>query len=137
MTKKKMLDKIYEVIANKELSPWCNFKKWDENCEILLEHNFEEGTEYDIWFTNNNVILRVEIEPIIEGLFNFDYTIIWHPVMIGDALDWIEKNWEEVSDWFYKWMWELNRQWKYKRKPIDDNPECIKYIYNLIQVWNE
>ena len=66
--------------------------------------------------------------------------IIWHPVMIGDVLDWIEPYW-----WVFAQSVNLDIERtrkgtlllsvrKQKRKPIDDqSDECIDYVYSLIQ----
>ncbi len=71
--------------------------------------------------------------------------IIWHPVMIGDVLGWLkdeltielrEKKWPPLLIELYigsKIESMVNWEWKFYRKPIEDQPiECIENIYNLI-----
>lgn len=73
------------------------------------------------------------------------------PVGIGDVLDWIENKWFPSEDKFDEnevdkdgrtldsWIIEEEKIIKAiidirkdKRKPIDDNPEAIDFIYSLI-----
>ena len=66
------------------------------------------------------------------------------PVMIGDVLDWIEKNpskkpkapitakLSHTSETVTKM--KIAVYWKEKQKPIDDqSEECISYVYSLIK----
>jgi len=72
-----------------------------------------------------------------------EYKIIWHPVMIWDVLDWIDKEhklfftYKEENSPLTLWADKVVNLWKDKRKPIDDqSEECIDFIYNLIQEKN-
>ena len=66
-----------------------------------------------------------------------EFTVIGHPVMIGDCLDWYEK--EVVTEWCgYKFSCyfekHISDKWKSKRLPIDDqSDDCIDYIHSLIK----
>ena len=133
--REKKIKAIYEKIANKKLSLWC---------KVLLKF----GT--------------IETETIIQdkqklrsGKFTFEeniHKIIGHPVMIGDVIDFIEKNTQGVKPEQTKWegvikiqLWcsrgkaiELFTEhiifvWQNKRFPIEEQPdECIDFVYSLI-----
>lgn len=137
MTKKEMISKIYENIADKTLSFGCNV-----NFKILNQ----DWTIY--WFDFNKIIVEeFEKDNFIyyktsDWLeYNDDeiYEIIWHPVMIWDVLDYIEKN-IETEDVIEIMNTKCHRQsmtifyFKEKRKPIEEQlDDCIEYIYNLIK----
>jgi len=147
MTKDEMINKIYEVIADKTLSFWCIAEyKYNGFQKLLLCIQ-----SYSIWnkywtplnYTNNPV--EIDISEMRK--------IIWHPVMIGDVLDWLEKDYTVDTKRIIPWF-ELDKKssedWKvsmirmhyceqlwfertYKRKPINSqSEECITFIYNLI-----
>lgn len=106
MDNKEKLKKIYETIASKELGFGCLCIVDSMNPIKYRMSSWDERPK----------------EEIIK--------IIGHPVMIGDVLDWIEKQPEE-KEWLCVW-WVLSR-WEDKRKPIDDQTdECIDFIYSLI-----
>lgn len=107
-TKQDMLDKIYEVIADKTISNGCKYTFWWDIFQVCL-HSVE-SCKKSLW----------------------DIKIIWHPVMIWDVLDWFYMNielpirdWRETCDII---LLERN----IKRKPIEkQSDECIEYVYNL------
>lgn len=113
MSKQEMLKKIYEVIADKTLS---------FGCKVL--HKADMGVCYDVkymytWGKYDNRPYNVD-------------EIIWHPVMIGDVLNYIDgitprtNISQNILDIVFIW-------WK-KNEPIDDqSEECITFIYNLIK----
>ena len=142
MTKDEMINKIYEVIADKTLSFWCIAEyKYNGFQKLLLCIQ-----SYSIWnkywtplnYTNNPV--EIDISEMRK--------IIWHPVMIGDVLEYIQDNLimlntSEKWDYFmlkknpytpYDWiLWTLMDIRTNKRKPIENqSEECITFIYNLI-----
>ena len=65
--------------------------------------------------------------------------VIWHPVMIGDVIDYIEPYWKGYAQ-DVKFSQERKRkidivllQWDKKREPIEaQSDECVEYVYNLI-----
>lgn len=121
MTKEEMLSAIYEAMADKTLSQWCKVFYWEE-CIVG-----------DLILTSDDELAEPQIiESIIEPEW---YTIIWHPVRIGDVLDWFDKNNPEHLWW---WNWVINgeiivREWNNLRLPIDEqSDEAILYVYNLI-----
>ena len=65
--------------------------------------------------------------------------IIWHPVMIGDVIDYIEPYWKGYAQ-DVRFSKERKRkidiallQWDKKREPIEaQSDECIDYVYSLI-----
>jgi len=111
------LNKIYEVIANKELSRWCIIKTafWDYESLVTDKH-------------------FIKIIPYTETLIelNWQEEIIWHLVMIWDVLSYMA----EKTIWFDYYTIDVLNLWKSKRLPIEKQPVgCIIYIYNLINKW--
>lgn len=132
MDKQQMLTKIYEVIADKILSFGCKV--------IMRDTDIKYGTniccpDWLAYYHNDG-----------RWWFEFDKSklveIIWHPVMLGDVLDWIEKNkmeWanrDHLEEEKYEFWDMLNylcaMRWT-KNQPIDNQSEdCIKYVYDLL-----
>ena len=147
MTREEKIQAIYEKIANKELTFWCrvNTEYWrivsvveeaaDERWYIVVSeeslYNDEDIGAYYCW-------LRVRW---LEDMESIDVAkIIWHPVMIGDVLDWIEPYWSgyvqsvEFTERRRRKMNLVLLQRDNKRLPIDEqSDECIDYIYSLIK----
>ncbi len=140
-----MIDKIYEVIADKTISFGCNYFDRDGNlCTYYPLTRIYKDTN-DLW----NFYWHYYISEDWKNVWYIK--IIWHPVMIWDVLDWIysdkyEHNKEkckihdfkwEYEDFFW-WLWVevmilAERRW-HKRKPIEDqSEECIEFVYNLIK----
>jgi len=116
MDKQQMIEKIYEVIADKTLSFGCNIlyhnRNWLDFFQIITDDKF---------LVDNHKITTVDycIECEEELL-----KTIWHPVMIWDVLDWMDWNFN------INWLIELRKE---KRKPIEDqSTECIEFVYNLL-----
>ena len=158
MHKETMLYHIYERIANKSLTAWCKIKYTEiiDDYWLVLEEYYELWNVYmDDWngkkriehmviqcidymrdlsyeWTDN---FRESICPITINDLNHNYgnnyRIIWHPVMIGDVLDWIYKTWS-WKDVFHHFN-TIAPHWIEMRKPISEQTiECIEYIYNLL-----
>lgn len=162
MTRDEKIQAIYEKIANKELTFWCrvNTEYWrivsiveetaDERWYIVVSeeslYNDEDIGAYYCW-------LRVRW---LEDMESIDVAkIIWHTVMIGDVIDWIEKKefdihkpipwfWfeedEEISDRSKLLLIQdyyvdnIISYWDTKREPVEaQSDECIDFIYSLIQ----
>lgn len=157
MTRTEKISAIYKEMANKEETFWCkvlvdNQKRVWHNLELesdiedtiigkirdpndFRKFNLEDNwPSYDDWQRSN----------IDEEEFTCITEVIWHPVMIGDVLDWIEPYW-----WVFAQSVNLDIERtrkgtlllsvrKQKRKPIDDqSDECIDYVYSLISKGNE
>lgn len=161
MTRDEKIQAIYEKIANKELTFWCrvNTEYWrivsvveettDERWYIVVSeeslYNDEDIGAYYCWL---RVRWLEDLEPIDIA------KIIWHPVMIWDVIDWIEKKEFDVNKPI-PWFWfeedeEFNDEtkllliqdyyvdnlisyWDKKRESIESQSEdCIDYIYSLI-----
>ena len=140
------LEAIYKEMANKELTFWCrvNTEYWrivsiveetaDERWYIVVSeeslYNDEDLGAYYCW-------LRVRW---LEDMEQIDIAeIIWHPVTIGDVIDWIEPYWAGYAQ-DVRFTEERRRkinlillQWDKKREPIESqSDECIDYVYSLI-----
>ena len=66
-----------------------------------------------------------------------DYRIIWHPVMIGDVLDFLSttmpRTYSAEANVYCDRVMKLTWVWKQKRKPINDqSDECVKFVYDLL-----
>lgn len=147
MTREEKIAKIYEVIARKDLSFGCKIVSQVYENNMIITEIFDEGWDIQNYKDWDNWYLRylsysgsVNVRDVL--------FVIWHPVMIWDVLDWIEKNtefwlwtwydWPQVSDHMWQiaiycgksfWWW----LWKNMRQPIENqSDECIDYIYNLI-----
>lgn len=126
MTREEQIKAIYEKIADKTLSEWCLYlyenKTHTVRFQETLEHNF---------------LLEIK---------QWRIKIIWHPVMIWDVLDYIDRNlFRNPSK--YEWVFEIDIKarekcitslynyfiWNYKKpiEKLDDN--AIEFIYNLIK----
>lgn len=116
MTKQEKLDAIYEAMADKTLSQWCKVFYWSEHIV------------WDLLLTNNDQLAEPQI---IESIIESDlYEIIWHPVRIGDVLDY----WDTIA-YLYpeRTEYTILYKWENKRLPIDEqSEECIDYVYSLI-----
>lgn len=123
-----MINKIYEVIADKTLSFGCKIKAKTIN------------TEFPIWWENYKepfvITYRKWIPTVIYLKDNRDdFEIIWHPVMIWDVYHWWAVMDERVqpTDKYIMIRNDIHTYWKYYRKPIEEQPEhTIDFIYSLI-----
>lgn len=145
-------------MANKDLSFGCKvkFSKWIYS--IIDREN--------VWFLDSfkgvdwNIHNTIVIEDRVNSRCYLIEEIIWHPVMIGDVLDFLKEkrffcnkckqivDWRDVSDdqlWGEYYCDICNNDslidikddivfyWDEKRKPIDKQSErCIDFIYSLI-----
>lgn len=142
-SKEKMIEVIYEKIANKERSFRCN---------ILYKH-FYWMSRKSFKFKRAEVIKKIsDYNSIIYfnkkefKVSNMSFYMVWYQVLIWDVLDYIE-NYEVKqfnSSRASKYVIfnscsgmvkdTIITDWKNKRLPIEkQNIECIEYIYNLIK----
>jgi len=134
MNKEEMINVIYEKVANKELIMGC--KMYSQ----IAWKNF-------ILVDKNKFIINVGyVEKILE--LNWQEEIIWHPVLIWDILDYIDKNAElfakakhinwgievdlKAREWYVIWLYNYFI-WRHRLIIEKQTEECIKYIYNLIK----
>ena len=125
MTKEEMLSAIYEAMADKTLSDGCIVRNSDWRMRTIWTAGI-----------NSNIIYFGWCWCCEEYDKEWGYTTIWHPVRIGDVLDWFDKNNPEHLWW---WNWVINgeiivREWNNLRLPIDEQDElAIEFVYNLIK----
>lgn len=145
MNKQEKIDFIYETIADKDLSYWCKlkFSKWiyktdfEQNDSIdsiywmpSVLHLYTEEIQYFVSYNDDCYkFFKTDCEPKVEvDSEGIDFDIIWHPVMLGDVLDYL---------WDKKWLMTIDRiirHWKKKRLPIEDQDDgFIDYIYRTLQ----
>ena len=126
MTREGKLEAIYKEMANKKLKLWCKCKSHNWENVIFIRKN--RGWEYLFLRKNKEFMIPLWYSP----------KIIWHPVMIEDVLDWIDKK-MGISNCEYEEfvVEEANISvllWREYLKPIEEqSEECIDYIYSLIQ----
>jgi hypothetical protein len=132
MTKQEKISKIYSIIARKDLSFGCYIL--DDNIKYQVLSVYPQSSTW---------IIAVETTLQIT---KHNYSIIGHPVMLGDVLDWLYKNRLEcnalsnVEEFWYDETWNYYNNRNYiisirekLREPVDNcTPKCIDYIYSLI-----
>lgn len=119
MTKQEKLNAIYEAMADKTLSYGCTVKTSDWRVRFI----WNAGANVDIVYFGWCWCCEESDEV-------WDYTIIWHPVRIGDVLDY----WDTIA-YLYpeRTEYTILYKWGNKRLPIDEqSDECIDYVYSLI-----
>ncbi len=140
-TRQEMLDKTTEIIANKEVSPWCRVYDINDPEEV-----FEVADRWD------RMIKRVEIKcreyNVVQNPFGryVPINVVWHPVTIGDVYQWLFDNKMEANvvyarnpiRWWKAEPYSSNKDFIFyrrenRRKPIDDqSDECIQFVYSLL-----
>lgn len=147
------IDKIYEVIANKELSFGCKIMTmrnqagdysfsddmiWDDSTYSKLDEKLEfkdmegEMRTMEEWIQIYDKITWNTTywnNPTLVSYKAFDYKIIWHDVMIWTC-DKLIKKWPDYLD---DWNTILDL-WIKKELPIESqSPKCIDFIHSLIK----
>lgn len=146
MTKQQKLEAIYEAMADQTLSAGCavefRYKNW-----AMMEYWWDEDAWGDVinieyvnskWYTDGDFNFPIsDIKDWWYEDLEWHIKIIWHPVRIGDVLEYMEINPKQ-------WVWWGDRLqdivvkcilWCFenKRLPIDEqSDECIEYVYSLI-----
>lgn len=133
MTRKEKISAIYKEMANKDRTFWCLYIIKDREWKTYKVRETEwECVDLTYW------------SEYMEEYWN-DYTetnylesIIWHPVMIGDVLNWIEdKMWISNQEYEEFIIEEANMAillWGEYLKPIEEQlDKCVDYVYSLIQ----
>lgn len=105
LSREKMLERIYEVMADKTLSFWCKFstRYWKPNDDSQLDDMTDSKKLYSIIQNYQidtvdgpyeSLPYFIEIWGELENTNDYwrkykhlNYEIIWHPVMIGDVLN--------------------------------------------------
>lgn len=132
---------------------WMYNEKWDWRHweDYFSKYNPNSKEKYSVTYRDNVIDGRWHVHYDSECNSNI-VNVIWHPVMIGDVLDWLEKDYTVDTKRIIPWF-ELDKKssedWKvsmirmhyceqlwferaYKRKPIEhQSEECITFIYNL------
>ena len=115
MTKEEMLSAIYDEMADETLSEWCI---------VFNKVSWTNDIVWNIYITVDDKLIEPRFDRIME---KDEYKIIWHPVLIGDVIEYIR----------LKNIWDINPitdEWDYPRLPIEEQwDECIEFVYNLIK----
>lgn len=138
---KEQVKKIYEAIADKTLNFGCRITEvWDNKMFRVTTKYRWNGKKYEICYAQDfiphyiwSLVFDTELG------YKEKIKIIGHPVMIGDVLEYLHKNIEEL---WYSNVFEVIQilcyrdeynSWKDKRKPIEDqSQECIDFVESLI-----
>ena len=145
MKKQQMLDRIYEVISDKTISFWCllTIHRGDSKTQTRFVRDERHWGE---WFTITEDWSEIQ-QNLPHSKMYTTYQIIWHPIMIGDVLDWlyendidqvelhklIERKWIVAQFTYTPASVMVISLWKEKRKPIDDqSDQLIKFVYDLL-----
>ena len=135
MTKEEMLSSIYDEMADKTLSDGCTVRNSDWRMRTTWTAGINSNTIYFGWCWC--------CEEYDE---EWEYTIIWHPVRIGDVLKYIDTNYCFIDDG----EWHKSRDMKAlnhmlhslfynfvgkQDRPIDEQSDelAIEFVYNLIK----
>ena len=134
-SRQEKIDAIYKEMANKKRTFGCRCRINDGEDVIFIRKNktwsylsIRENEEFTVslWYTPE---------------------IIWHPVMIGDVIAYLRKDYDTFVEWKPEWdtrhYWngkyykalldKIIYTWELFRKPIEDqSDECIDYVYSLI-----
>ncbi len=148
--KQEMIDKIYQVVADKSLTLWCKFiwyKEYNEDLEdycIYWEYiyiNQHYDWEYDaiyIEWTCYCIEQWINKKLGDEHITELPYEdleierIIGHPVLIWHMLERIQDNLPDNEDNNL-----IFNYWKKLKLPIESqSAECILFVYNLIKNMN-
>lgn len=122
MTKEEKIAVIYKEIANKELTFWCKVMNMDEEGVII------DTTPHPDW-----VAVYWEGWWITRENFKDDVTIVGHPVLLADVLNFIDEQHQTMWMGMLKYEEALFHFWLSKREPIENqSDDCIDYVYNLI-----
>ena len=139
-------------MANKELTFGCTAKlttKKRTQHDVILIGDISNGEKY--------FVVKDSLDKDVDWFYTNDwyYEFIWHPVMIGDVIDCIEKKDFDVNKKI-PWFWFEDEKgiddesklfliqgyytdkiiafWDKKRESIEtQSDECIDFIYSLIQ----
>jgi len=141
MDRQEMIDKIYEVIADKEPTMWCKIYDSMQDKFAHITHNNTHQQPDVIYEDWDSSYVKLHKEYI---------KIIWNPVMIWDVLDWIERNYDPEfcgsshikcnREWFIT-LFTVQKQTttlilkkrEHKRKPIEwQSDDCITFIHSLL-----
>ena len=123
-------------MANKELNLGCKvrFDKWIYTIIDGKNVWFLDSYREKDWNIHNTIVIE-------DGVNSRCYSIeeiIWHPVMIGDVLDWIERKMGISNHEYEEFVInEVNMAillWGEYLKPIEEQlDKCVDYVYSLIQ----
>lgn len=128
------LTAIYKEIANKELTLGCKIIIDGEIATIV------DGDKYWEWLS----ILREDWWTTTNET-SYEFTEIWHPVMIGDVISYLRKPFEKFVEWqpvgenwlvdsYSKNINNLLVKWFDTSTSIEEqDDECIDFVYSLIK----
>lgn len=152
MTREEKITAIYKEMANKELTFGCTAKlttKKRTQHDVILIGDISNGEKY--------FVVKDSLDKDVDWFYTNDwyYEFIWHPVMIGDVIDCIEKKDFDINKKI-PWFWFEDEKgiddesklfliqgyytdkiiafWDKKRESIEyQSDDCIDFIYSLIQ----
>ena len=116
---------IYKEIADKTLSFWCKII-YEADLHFIIENDW---ISYIRLVDNEWCVLH-----LYENIIRNHWKIIWHPVILGDIIEYIDNMWYDENTYTYTNNIEnIIKLWVERKKPIEEqSDDCINYIYNLI-----
>ena len=139
MNKQQKLDAIYEAMADKTLSRWCMIEFtyrewalteywWDEDAwweSSSIEYVKWDYTDWDFSFPTD------EIKDWLDKDSEMFIKIIWHPVRIGDVLEYIKYS-DSTLSYIQSCIALLLEWWEPSMTINEQSDDCIAYVYSLI-----
>lgn len=134
MDRQQMLDRIYEVIANKDTTPWCiimweneQFILWDYSTIFLSDKT--TGSSRWCWCCSD---------------WHENLVVKWHDVMIWDVIGYLSMEIDYML-WYVRWddHWvnHIEKLLVVRGSPrksiVCQSDECIAYVYSLIPIGNQ
>lgn len=105
--------KLFELFANKELTPWCLIAIWED---------IDEAISFVSWkyprFWN-------EEDEDVEIYMSSHYAILWHEPTITDVFRVAEEQWFTMTAWILE-MWFWQDQWAWYDIPCDNTVPLLQ-----------
>ena len=125
LSREEKLKRIYEVVSNKTLTRWCYILK-DGLGYFITEADEVKLLCRQEWLPHNNSSMVFVFKDDVRC-----YTILWHPVMLWDVLEYNTHSWEkaiESNEILFAW-WDLHysEELKYCKNT------CVDYVYSLLE----
>ena len=131
MTKEEMLNAIYDEMADETLSDGCTVRTSDWIIRTIWTASASTTRNWDTIYFGWCWCCE-EYDEV------WRYTTIWHPVLIGGVIEYIDslETWLDGKDkvqWRQNVFWLL-LLWKNRRLDLtEQSDDCIEFVHNLIK----
>lgn len=138
-TKQEMLDRVMEEIADKTLSFWCKVLMHPHIKKETIFLSRESDEDSCMWAEYYHFHEIRKESPYLSHPVTYrefdtsfpEYTIIWHPIMLTDILNYVDKNlsWPFRGDYALA-LCDLRID---KKQPIEkQSTKLIEKVYSLL-----